>query len=191
MAEVVLARAGVTLRPLRRADEQEWLQLRRDNRAWLRPWEATTPPGRRDESVSFAAYARRERRSWRTRSAYPTVVVVGGRIVGRVSIAGVQWGAECGGSIGYWIDQSHAGKGITPTAVALLAEHGFAQGLHRLEIAMRPENDASVRVAVKLGFREEALRKSYLFIDGDWRDHRVFALTADEPRVGPFWAGGS
>ncbi len=53
-------------------------------------------------------------------------------------------------------------------------------GLHRVEINIRPENTASLRVVAKLGFRDEGLRRSYLHIDGDWRDHRTFALTAGE-----------
>lgn len=105
-------------------------------------------------------------------------------MVGRVTVGGIRWGAERGGSIGYWISPDYAGRGIVPRAVRLIAEYAFAQGLHRLEIAVRPENAASLRVVEKLGFREEGARSRYLFIDGDWRDHRVFALTVDEPRRG-------
>ena len=36
------------------------------------------------------------------------------------------------------------------------------------------------RVVAKLGFRPEGLRPRYLHIDGDWRDHLVFALNAEE-----------
>ncbi|MGH8822981.1 MAG: GNAT family N-acetyltransferase, partial [Jiangellaceae bacterium] len=32
----------------------------------------------------------------------------------------------------------------------------------------------------KLGFRQEGIRERFLHIDGDWRDHLSFALTADE-----------
>ena len=53
-------------------------------------------------------------------------------------------------------------------------------GLHRIEIAIRPENVRSLRVVAKLGFRPEGLRPRYLHIDGDWRDHLVFALNAEE-----------
>jgi ribosomal-protein-alanine N-acetyltransferase len=35
-------------------------------------------------------------------------------------------------------------------------------------------------VVAKLGFRPEGLRPRYLHIDGDWRDHLVFALNAEE-----------
>ena len=56
--------------------------------------------------------------------------------------------------------------------------------LHRIEIAIRPENAASLRVVEKLGFRPEGVRPRYLHIDGDWRDHLVFALNAEEAGEG-------
>ena len=43
---------------------------------------------------------------------------------------------------------------------------------------------ASRRVVEKLGFREEGLRRRYLHIDGAWRDHLCYALTAEEARGG-------
>jgi ribosomal-protein-alanine N-acetyltransferase len=177
----------LTIRPLKLSDESVWLKLRSDNRAWLEPWEANNPPQVQQRLVSFAGMVRRERRQWRARSAFPFVIQYADALVGRVSVSGLQWGAECGGSIGYWIAQSFAGQGIVPRAVALAADFSFQQGVHRLEIAVRPENAASLAVPAKLGFREEGLRERYLFIDHDWRDHRVFALTADDPRQGPLW----
>jgi ribosomal-protein-alanine N-acetyltransferase len=47
-------------------------------------------------------------------------------------------------------------------------------------VNIRPENSASLRVVQKLGFREEGTRSAFLHIAGAWRDHRSFALTADE-----------
>ncbi|MCR6711757.1 MAG: GNAT family N-acetyltransferase [Demequina sp.] len=175
----VLRDGEVVVRPLRRGDEEAWLRLRSQNRDWLKPWEATTPPDVPQEPVTFGAFVRQERRAWSRGEAYAGVILLDGELVGRVSIGSIRWGAERGGSIGYWISQSHAGRGITPRAVKLLADYGFAQGLHRLEIAIRPENEASLAVIRKLGWREEGLRRSYLYIDGEWRDHRVFARTAD------------
>ncbi|WP_084099660.1 GNAT family N-acetyltransferase [Demequina sp. NBRC 110051] len=190
MRPVELTQDGVTIRVLRRSDEDQWHALRRRNREWLRPWEATLPPGRSEPSLTFTGLVRREKRQWRDNTGYPFVISVGGELVGRVAVAGVRWGAECGASIGYWVDQAHAGRGIVPTAVALATQHGFAAGLHRLEIAVRPENTASLRVAHKLGFVEEGLRRSYLFIDGDWRDHQVFVRTQAMARIGRYWDSG-
>ena len=65
------------------------------------------------------------------------------------------------------------------SAVALAVDHClFGLGLHRVEIAIRPENAASLRVVEKLGFPEVGYAPRFLHIDGDWRDHRLFALTA-------------
>ena len=49
-----------------------------------------------------------------------------------------------------------------------------------MEVAIRSENHASLRVVEKLGFPAEDLRPNYLHIDGEWRDHLVFALNANE-----------
>lgn len=55
--------------------------------------------------------------------------------------------------------------------------------LHRLEVAIRPENRNSLRVVEKLGLRREGLREAYMHVDGAWRDHVVYVLHAED--VGP------
>ena len=68
-----------------------------------------------------------------------------------------------------------------PTAVAMAVDYcWFGLGLHRIEVAIRPENVASLRVVEKLGFAEVGYAPRYLHIDGDWRDHRLFALTVED-----------
>ncbi len=110
----------------------------------------------------------------------PFVMTLRGDLVGQLTVSGITWGSLRSGSIGYWVDQAVAGRGITPTCVALASDHLFAIGLHRVEISIRPENAASLRVVEKLGFRPEGLRPRFLHIDGDWRDHLSFALTREE-----------
>ena len=104
-----------------------------------------------------------------------------GSFAGQVTVGGIARGSLLSAYIGYWIDQRAAGRGIMPTAVAMATDHCFGEvGLHRVEINIRPENAASLRVVQKLGFREEGLRERYLHIDGAWRDHLTFALCADD-----------
>jgi ribosomal-protein-alanine N-acetyltransferase len=104
-----------------------------------------------------------------------------GALVGQLTVSGITYGSLCSASIGYWVSRHVAGRGITPTAVALAVDHCFgALGLHRVEINIRPENGPSLRVVQKLGFRDEGVRERYLHIQGVWRDHRTFALTAEE-----------
>jgi [ribosomal protein S5]-alanine N-acetyltransferase len=65
--------------------------------------------------------------------------------------------------------------------VAMAVDHClFEVGLHRIEIAIRPENTASLRVVEKLGLTEYGYAQSYLHIDGEWRDHRLFSITVEE-----------
>jgi ribosomal-protein-alanine N-acetyltransferase len=113
----------------------------------------------------------------------PFVVTYQGRLVGQLTVGGITWGSLRSAHVGYWVDRDVAGHGIIPTAVAMVCDHLFSIGLHRVEINIRPENAASLRVVEKLGFRAEGMRPRFLHIDGAWRDHLSFALTADE--VGP------
>ena len=88
-------------------------------------------------------------------------------------------------SVGYWIDEAYAGRGITTRAVAMAIDHCFVTvGLHRIEVAIRPENTSSLRVVEKLGIKEIGYAPRYLHIDGDWRDHKLFAITREEVPLG-------
>jgi ribosomal-protein-alanine N-acetyltransferase len=178
---VTLRSGRIGLRPIRRRDSAAWREIRGRNAAWLAPWEATAPGRMAPEQVSFGAMVRYFSREAAAGRMLPFVVTYDDQLVGQLTVGGILWGSLAGGHIGYWIDQRYAGRGITPTAVALATDHCFTTvGLHRIEINIRPENAASLRVVEKLGFRPEGRRLRYLHIDGDWRDHLSFALTVGE-----------
>ena len=178
---VVLREGDVVLRPLRRRDASAWLALRARNAAWLDPWEATSPERPSGPPPSFARFVRTLSAQARAGTALPFAMAYRGELVGQLTVSTIVRGSLCSASIGYWISEHVAGRGITPTAVALAVDHCLGPvGLHRVEIAIRPENAASLRLVAKLGLREEGLRERYLHIQGRWRDHRTFAVTADE-----------
>ena len=107
--------------------------------------------------------------------------VVGGVFAGQVTVSNIVRGSAQFASVGYWIDRAFAGRGVIPLAVAMVVDHCFTgAGLHRLEIAIRPENSNSLRVVEKLGLREVGYAPRYLHIDGAWRDHRLYAITVEE-----------
>jgi ribosomal-protein-alanine N-acetyltransferase len=177
---------SLLLRPLGHRDRSAWIDVRNANEEWLRPWEATPPGGDptpwsvRHSRASYAELLRRQRLQARRGTHYPFGMFLDGAFVGQVSLGEVVRGAFFSAYIGYWIDQGSAGRGLTPAAVALVADHAFrAIGLHRIEANIRPENTASLAVVRKVGFEEEGLHRRYLAIDGDWRDHRSFVLFSD------------
>ena len=53
-------------------------------------------------------------------------------------------------------------------------------GLHRIEAACLPSNEPSKNLLIKMGFRQEGIARRYLQINGEWQDHVLFALLADE-----------
>jgi ribosomal-protein-alanine N-acetyltransferase len=179
----VLGDGPVLLRPYRRRDAQAWSEVRRANYRWLVAWEST-PPGPWDELNSPAAFRwihREQRRTARGGESMPFAVCLNGELVGHLNLGNIVRRAFCSAYAGYWVDSRVAGRGVMPTALALAVDHAFGPGgLHRIEVNIRPENKASRRVVEKLGFREEAYHPRYMHIDGEWRDHIGYALTAED-----------
>ncbi|MCB7136983.1 GNAT family N-acetyltransferase [Cellulosimicrobium marinum] len=172
---------SVVLRPLRRRDGQAWMRLRAHNAEWLEQWEATSPRPGPGGPPTFAEYVRALSAQARSGSSLPFAVEFDGALVGQLTVSSITYGSLCGASIGYWVSEHVAGRGIIPTAVAMATDYCFSVlGLHRIEINIRPENGPSLRVVEKLGLRDEGVRERFLHIQGDWRDHRTFALTAEE-----------
>lgn len=171
----------VTLRPLARSDVHAWRSARQRNAAWLLPWDATVPPGSTARATTFRALVRRLRHQAGRGTTYPFAVDVDGRFAGQLTVNNIVRGSAQFASIGYWLDRDVAGRGVMPRAVGMAIDHCFTTaGLHRIEIAIRPENSNSLRVVEKLGIREVGYAPQFLHIDGAWRDHRIYAVTVEE-----------
>jgi ribosomal-protein-alanine N-acetyltransferase len=177
---VTLTEGPIGLRPLRHRDEETWTDLRTRNAGWLKRWEATAPD-LTGPAMKFGQLVRHYRAEGRAGRMLPFVITFEDELVGQLTVGSIQWGSLRCAQLGYWVAQSYAGRGIVPTAVAMSTDYCLRTlGLHRMEINIRPENAASLRVVEKLGFRDEGLRQHYLHIDGGWRDHRTFALTTED-----------
>ena len=171
------------LHPLRRRDANDWSRLRLANETWLSPWEpsSTVPWSVRHTPTAYRAMRRAVARRARMGTSVPFAIRVEGRLAGQVTIDNVVRGALRSGYLGYWIDRRVAGRGMASLAVALVCDHAFGDvGLHRVQADIRPENLPSQRLVERLGFRQEGLLRRYLDIDGDWRDHRAYALLAED-----------
>ena len=174
-----LTHNDVKLRLVRMKDAKALERAVLSNRSWLRPWEATNPHGA--NSFDLRAQIRGLLRQLDDETGLPFMIEMDGEIVGQLNVANILYGSVSSAVIGYWVVPEVAGRGVTPTAVALVTDYLFNEiGLHRVEIDIRPENDSSLRVVEKLGFRYEGLKQRYIHINGAWRDHYVFALTHEE-----------
>ena len=178
----VTLRAGdVRLRPLKVSDARRWQQLRIENQEWLAEWEATSPMPSVEPPPTFRQSARRMLAEAREGRTMPFVVEYQGQFVGQVNVSDITYGSLRGCHFGYWIDEQYADKGIMTTAAALVTDHLLETlKLHRIEICVRPENVPSNRLAVRLGYRFEGVRRDFLHINHAWRDHNVYVIGPDD-----------
>jgi ribosomal-protein-alanine N-acetyltransferase len=161
----------VTVRLVETGDAATLVQLLRDNRAFLEPWEP-----RRDDTYFTEHQQQRELdqilAKHRQGLAVPYVVQLQGQVVGRVTVADVVRSAFQSAHLGYWVDQRHQGRGVATAAVGEVVRRAFTElGLHRLEAATLEHNAASRRVLARNGFVEIGLAPQYLRIAGRWQDH--------------------
>lgn len=179
MTTPTLRDGAVTIRPIRQRDARVLERELAANRSWLRQWEATNPHG--PLAFDTRASIRSLQSNARSGAGLPFAIEVDGEFAGQLNVSSIAYGSLSSATIGYWVAERFAGRNVTPTAVALATDHCFfTMGLHRMEICIRPENAPSLRVVEKLGFRYEGLRRRFIHINGDWRDHFCFALTAEE-----------
>lgn len=175
----ILVNGDIKLRVAKMRDSKQLEKLILGNRPWLRPWEATNPES--PNSFDVRGQLRGLLRQLDDQSGMPFVIEVQGQVQGQLNVANVMYGSVSSAVLGYWVSPEVAGRGVMPISVALVTDYLMDQvGLHRVEINVRPENAASLRVIQKLGFRYEGLKQRYIHINGDWRDHYVFAITKEE-----------
>lgn len=180
----VLKGRDVTLRPPRMSDYREWAKLRGASRTFLEPWEPSWAADELDRGP-WRQRLSRYRREYAQGSAMSLLIFENGkgRLTGGISMGNIRRGVAQSAQIGYWMGEEHAGKGYMGAAIRLMLEHGFGvMRLNRIEAACIPDNERSIRVLEKAGFRREGLLRSYLRINGAWRDHLLYAITADDYR---------
>jgi ribosomal-protein-alanine N-acetyltransferase len=113
--------------------------------------------------------------------AVPHVILLDGRIVGRINLNDIVRGPFLNCHLGYWGSQDVNGRGVASAAVAHLIRVAFQeQGLHRIQAGAMPRNLASRRVLERNGFVRFGMAPKYLQIAGVWEDHVLHQLLADD-----------
>ena len=149
--EATVETRSLYLRPPQMRDWRAWAELRAVSREFLSPWEPTWP----SDALTRSAFRRRIRRQLRDGQddlgyAFFLFRREGNALLGGMTLSNVQRGAAQSCSVGYWIGRPHAHKGHMSEALAGLLGHCFGPlGLHRVEAACMPKNDASRKLLEK------------------------------------------
>ncbi|GIH17717.1 GNAT family N-acetyltransferase [Rugosimonospora africana] len=86
-----------------------------------------------------------------------------------------------GGEIGYVLNPDFAGHGYATEAAREMLRLGFdGLGLHRIVARIDERNDASAKLARRLGMRQEARLVHNEMFKGEWSTEIDFAMLAEE-----------
>ncbi len=169
--------SNVYLRAPDKRDCEQWLDLRRESSTFLKPWEPLWP----EDDLTARGYQRRlaqYRKDARDGRSLPYFIFSSqtNQLLGGINLSNIRRGVCQSGSVGYWMGQKHAGKGLMYEAMAMLLPHLFGHNaLHRIEAACLPHNQRSIALLKRLGFQHEGFARQYLCINGRWEDHVLFA----------------
>ncbi|MFI6851458.1 GNAT family N-acetyltransferase [Streptomyces sp. NPDC050416] len=155
-------------------DGAEFTARARDSKDLHQPW--LFPP---DSSPAYTAYAGRLIED-PSKAGFLVCEKADGSIAGFININNiVEGGFQCG-TLGYGAFAHAAGRGLMGEGLDLVVRYAFGpMRLHRLEINVQPRNAASIALARSRGFRLEGFSPNMLFVDGAWRDHERWAITAE------------
>ena len=150
--------------------------LQQANRGFLAPWSPRREPAhhtvqgqRRAVADALVAHAKG--------TVLPRVMLCDGEVVGRVTLSDITHGTFQSCHLGYWLSESHNGRGLATAAVSEILAVAFDElGLHRVEAGTMPHNVRSQAVLQRNGFVRFGYAPAYLRIDGAWRDHVLYQV---------------
>ncbi|MEV7194785.1 GNAT family protein [Streptomyces sp. NPDC093510] len=163
----------VGIRPLTPEDGPEFTARARESRELHRPW--LFPPCTDDTFRAYAGVLVEDP----ARVGLLVYERDSGAVGGFININNIVRGAFRSGALGYGAFAHAAGRGLMGEGLGLVLAYAFGDlGLHRLEANIQPGNEASTGLVRRAGFRYEGFSPDFLFIDGAWRDHERWAITA-------------
>lgn len=185
LPEIVRRTERLVLRRLRGDDEAEFVRAVVESSDEWRPWSPAAPsnltPGDLFQRELDRAVSRAEAGTHLRLAAFDD----DGRLAGLFSLNEIVRGVFHSAHAGWQVRSGWTGRGLGTEGVRALLAIAFDRppdglGLHRVQANIIPSNAASMRLAEKIGFRREGLAERYLRIAGEWQDHAMFALTAEE-----------
>ena len=168
---------GAELTRLHCEDADELWALIQAERVHLDRW---TPAAEATHEEVRATLERADR-AWHTGFQFRFVLRRAGRIVGMCGFVDVF--ADPGvGELGYWLARGASGFGLATESVRVLTHAAFTElGLQKAEVSTAMGNLPSRRLAERLGFTLEGVRRRCERIaSGDLVDHAIYGMLVEE-----------
>jgi RimJ/RimL family protein N-acetyltransferase len=159
-----LSNSRVTLRPLHFDDSTELYSAIHESLADLKPWMSWAHDGySREEARDYIAITR-ARWGDGTMFAFAITDANSGALLGACSLSHIHpVYFYC--NLGYWIRTSQRGRGVAGEAARLAARFAFEKvKLIRVEVVVAVENEASMKVAEKIGVHREGILRNRIVV---------------------------
>ncbi|RKR74204.1 GNAT family N-acetyltransferase [Frondihabitans australicus] len=184
MEKVELTTERLTLRAPQPRDADEIAMACRDE--GIQRWIPLPDPYTLDSARAFVA--EHSDAGWAAGTACVWAIVTSTGFAGVIELNNL--GGQS--SIGYWLRPQDRGRGLIDEAARAVLDFALSPapaglGLDRIEWRAFAGNDASARVAARLGFRFEGTRRASAVIRGERRDEWVAAILRGDPRERVEW----
>jgi [ribosomal protein S5]-alanine N-acetyltransferase len=162
---------GLTLRPFRKGDEGDLAHHANNPRIHQAVRDAFPYPYTLKDARNWIAYCLAQEAG----SNHYWAIAMDDRVIGGIGAIRSQDVYRYNAEVGYWLGESHWGKGYATQALEMMTESLFTlTDLHRLYAGVFSFNKASMRVLTKAGFHLEAIHRQAICKDHSYWDEYYF-----------------
>jgi ribosomal-protein-serine acetyltransferase len=154
-SSIELMDEDILLRPFRLSDTLQLYTAVRESLKELSPWMSWATETYTE--ITAREYITIARARWEEHTFYALAITRGNEILGTCTLSSIHAIYHfC--NLGYWVRTSCHGHGIAGRAAKLVARYAFETlGLIRVELVIAVGNQASLRVAEKIGAHDEGI----------------------------------
>jgi RimJ/RimL family protein N-acetyltransferase len=162
------------LRPFRLDDAVQLYDAVKTSLSELQPWMSWAIDGYNERTAR--EYITIARARWEEHTYYALAITRRGELLGACTLSSIHSIYRfC--NLGYWVRTSCHGQGIAGRAAKLAARFAFEHlGLIRVEIVIAVGNQASVRVAEKIGAHDEGILRNRIVVGKSIYDAHMYSL---------------
>src|SRR5512138_1753452 len=162
------------LRPFQLSDAAALYCAIHESRNELKPWMSWVTDGYTE--MNAREYIALARARWDEHTFFAFAITRGEEILGACTLSSIHSIYRfC--NLGYWVRTSCRGQGIAGRAARLVARFAFEHlGLVRVEIVIAVANQASIRVAEKIGAHDEGILLNRMVVGQSIYDAHMYSL---------------
>lgn len=183
MKSIELKTKRLIIRPYKLSDYKAWKSAYSSMHPKQNEWDLGPRPETESTLVNFKKILQQQKEH-RTKDYFFDFAIFeknSGCLIGTIALMDIARGVFHNAYLGYRIFNPYWKQGFGKEAVQAIFQIGFGPlKLHRIEAGIAPANRRSQLLAKSMGMRKEGMKKKALYLDGQWQDITVYAITCED-----------